>query len=166
MAATPPVARCADRSLPRPNHAKTSTVAAGLRVGFALACTGALALLNLSRPMAGAAHTGQQGASYVFPIDRGADRVTITIAPNEVGWLNTIVVTTGRENSHLDIRASFSMVEMEMGTQTCVFARRAGGGYVCMTHAFLMPGTWRIAITIRSSHATFRTTILDRIHLV
>ena len=137
----------------------------GLIAGFVLAIAGSATALVIHSNARSAVSTTEVGrGDYSIAIDHGSDTVAIHIDPNKAGVVNSVVARSSRANTGLRLKASFGMLDMEMGPPpTCIFHQRLRGMYVCKTYMMFMHGIWTIQFTITSADSTTRESVLDRV---
>jgi hypothetical protein len=81
---------------------------------------------------------------------RGGYRVAVRVSPNRASKANRVVVSVtqaGMPVSGARVRLSASMLTMDMGTAR--YALTGDGTYAVRTPAWLMPGLWELAVTVR-----------------
>ena len=81
---------------------------------------------------------------------RSGYRVAIRVTPNRASKPNRVAVSVtqyGVPVSGARVRLSASMLTMDMGTARYTLA--GGGTYAVTTPAWLMPGLWGLAVTVR-----------------
>jgi hypothetical protein len=148
-----------------PVSRRAKSHAGGLIAGFGLAIAGIATALVIHSNARSAVSTAEVGhGDYSIAIDHGSDQVAIHIDPNKAGVVNSVVARSARANTDLRLKASFGMLDMEMGpAPTCVFHQRLRGMYVCKTYMMFMHGIWTIHFTITSAGSTTHESVLDRV---
>ena len=113
-------------------------------------------LTSLAPPSQALAHAGQAKAT-VGPgpanrvVEENGYRVELRIAPNRAAVQNDFsikITKDGQPVTDARVTTGFSMLDMEMGTQSYQFTQTAPGVYARRSPALVMVGHWGIAFTV------------------
>jgi hypothetical protein len=139
---------------------RSSLIAGALLVGapaLLTGCGGSVGTITVGEPAgvqapaAVPAATIEVGPGVVrHAVVRGGYRVAVHVAPNRATKPNRVVVTVSQDGvpvSGASVRLSASMLTMDMGTAKYDLA--GDGTYAVTTPAWLMPGLWDLAVTVR-----------------
>jgi len=121
----------------------------------------AKALAGLGKP---AASTGPGPVTSV--VNANGYRLELHVRPNRVGVANAFAVRImrgGRPVHRMGVTATFTMLDMDMPTQSYALAERAGGLYERTAPALVMVGRWGLTFQFApSGGAPFEVTVIDR----
>jgi hypothetical protein len=139
---------------------RPSLVAGALLVGapaLLTGCGGSVGTITVGEPAgvqapaAVPAATIEVGPGAVsHAVVRGGYRVAVRVTPNRTSKPNRVVVSVSRDGEPVGgarVRLSASMLTMDMGTAKYDLA--GDGTYAVTTPAWLMPGLWELAVTVR-----------------
>ncbi|HET7572148.1 MAG TPA: copper resistance protein CopC [Gaiellaceae bacterium] len=121
----------------------------------------AKALAHLGTP---SAHTGPGPVSRT--VTSNGYTLQVLVRPNRVGLSNDFAVRLLRDGRPVDgatVTATFTMLDMEMPTQSYVLAGRGSGRYERQLPALVMVGRWALAYDVQPPQgAEFRVLLVDR----
>ena len=151
------------RFLPRFVLAETLLVAGAV---FAAALLSSLpppprALAGIGSP---SAHTGPGPVTSV--VQSNGYRLEFHVDPNRVGLANDFAVRISRGGAPVEgatVTATFTMLDMEMPTQTYALADKGGGLYERGASALVMVGRWGLAFSVTPpGRPPFQVLLFDR----
>jgi len=139
---------------------RSSLIAAALLVGapaLLTGCGGSVGTITVGEPAgvqapaAVPAATIEVGPGAVrHAVVRGGYRVAVHVTPNRASKANRVVVTVSQYGVPVTgarVGLSASMLTMDMGTAH--YQLGGDGAYAVTTPAWLMPGIWELAVTVR-----------------
>jgi copper transport protein len=119
------------------------------------------ALAGLVSP---SAHTGPGPVNV--RVDRNGYRVDVRVAPNRAAAQNTFTVTIARRGvavRHAEVVATFTMLDMQMPSQSYRLAETRPGTYERAAPALVMVGRWGLAFHVTPPGGKpFDVLVLDR----
>jgi copper transport protein len=120
----------------------------------------AKALAGLGKP---AATTGPGPVTSV--VERNGYRLEFHVQPNRVGVTNDFavrVIRSGKPVHGLGVTATFTMLDMDMPTQSYALAEHGGGLYERTAPALVMVGRWAFTFEFTPSHGSpFDVIVVD-----
>jgi copper transport protein len=84
-------------------------------------------------------------------VNRNGYRIELGVSPNRAAAPNTFAIRITKDGAavrHATVIAGFSMLDMEMGTQTHLLPERTSGLYQLSTPALVMVGHWGLSFEI------------------
>ncbi len=120
------------------------------------AIVAAAVLSSLPPPAKALASTGS-AVAHVGPgpvtevVNKNGYRLQFQVAPNRAASVNSFVVRItkgGRPVTRATVLAGFSMLDMEMGTQTYTLQEKAPGLYERVAPALIMVGHWGLSFEV------------------
>jgi copper transport protein len=135
------------------------------------AIAAAAVLSSLPPPAKALASTGS-AVAHVGPgpvtevVDKNGYRVQFQVTPNRAATVNTFSVRItrgGKPVTHATVLTGFSMLDMEMGTQTYTLQEKAPGLYERVAPALIMVGHWGLSFEITPpGKQAFTVLVVDR----
>jgi copper transport protein len=135
------------------------------------AIVAAAVLSSLPPPAKALASTGS-AVAHVGPgpvtevVNKNGYRLQFQVTPNRAASVNSFTVRItqgGKPLQHATVLAGFSMLDMEMGTQTYTLQEQAPGLYERVAPALIMVGHWGLAFEVTPpGKAAFTVTFVDR----
>jgi copper transport protein len=133
----------------------------------------AAAVLSSLPPPAKALATAGSARAHVGPgpvqevVNQDGYRIALGVAPNRAAAPNAValrVTKGGQPVRHATVVAGFSMLDMEMGTQSYTLPESAPGVYKRAVQALVMVGHWGLSfeITPPGGGQAFTVTFIDR----
>jgi len=99
-------------------------------------------------------------------VNKNGYRIQLTVAPNKAAAPNSFTVTLTREGKpvrHATVVGGFSMLDMEMGTQSYVLPESGPGVYTRSAPALVMVGHWALSFEITPpGQQQFTVLLVDR----
>ena len=139
--------------------------------GGAAAAAGAFLHGSPASPPAALAATGAAVQSVgpgpvATVLERRNYRLEVSVRPNRAVVPNRFAVEVSRGGSPVRrarVEARFTMLGMEMGTQSYALPERSPGRYELAAPALVMGGRWQLAFAIRpAGGATVQVRLVDR----
>jgi len=119
------------------------------------------ALAGIGSP---SAHTGPGPVTSV--VESQGYRLEVHVDPNKVGLANDFAVRVSRGGAPVEgatVTATFTMLDMEMPTQSYALKDEGGGLYERNAPALVMVGRWGLAFEVAPpGRSSFRVLLLDR----
>ncbi|HEX9417389.1 MAG TPA: CopD family protein [Gaiellaceae bacterium] len=128
-------------------------------------------LTSLAPPASALAEVGKARAKLgpgpgTRVVNENGYRLELRIAPNRAAVPNDFsvkITKDGKPATDLRVTTSFSMLDMEMGTQSYEFKQTAPGVYSRSAPALVMVGHWGIAFQVEPpGKAPFTVTVIDK----
>jgi copper transport protein len=135
------------------------------------AIVAAAALSSLPPPAKALASSGN-AVAHVGPgpvtevVNKNGYRLQFQVTPNRAASVNTFalrITKGGKPVTHANVLAGFSMLDMEMGTQTYTLSEQAPGLYERFAPALIMVGHWGLSFEVTPpGKAPFTVLFVDR----
>jgi copper transport protein len=132
----------------------------------------AAAVLSSLPPPAKALATAGSALAHVGPgpvqevVNQGGYRIEFQVAPNRAAAPNSValrITKGGQPVRHAAVVAGFSMLDMEMGTQSYTLPEAGPGLYKRAVQALVMVGHWGLSFEITPAGGRpFTVTFIDR----
>jgi len=132
----------------------------------------AAAVLSSLPPPAKALATAGSAIGHVGPgpvketVDKNGYHIVLRVSPNRAAAPNTFslqITKGGKPVSHANVIAGFSMLDMEMGTQSYVMSEKEPGLYEQSAPALIMVGHWGLSFEITpAGQQPFTIVFVDR----